>query len=403
MLIRARNSFESANKTEHEEERWLHYYFLGKIEEKMGSLRALRYYNLADLHLSMNGATYPRRIGYHNPSRLSIESLEIHYRIHACIMKYLQRNPNSSRKILNLIRIHLLRALRSPFGKQIQYSSPTMPDHDYLLIQESSSSHKRAQVTADIREVMDDLLALVEDDIIAQDVCRLNTIIQEMSNQAMHRCLQRFPNHYKSLYRLANHYHNMSDFIAARIVLLGRFTAFSSGSKSKLKKIASVTEAASNDIKCDIKNELFQGLFTEQKNNNLFNGIWRIPVDDIDRPGSFSAHMSRSTLLLIKILSALADVHTLSSIALQLNRTPDAQKRYLRDADRLRLGHEAVCRCFVILRNKISDALQQQSSLEEVGDEIKKITEKLMKCNSYYKETNSFLKECEKLLKELNE
>lgn len=40
--------------------------------------------------MNENNATYPDKINYHNPQHLAIEALEIHYRIHASILKYLE-------------------------------------------------------------------------------------------------------------------------------------------------------------------------------------------------------------------------------------------------------------------------------------------------------------------------
>lgn len=40
--------------------------------------------------LNENKATYPEKISYNNPPHLSIEALEIHYRINASILKYLE-------------------------------------------------------------------------------------------------------------------------------------------------------------------------------------------------------------------------------------------------------------------------------------------------------------------------
>lgn len=57
-----------------------------------------------------------------------------------------------------------------------------------------------------------------------------------------------------------------------------------------------------------------------------FQGIWRIPVDEIDRPGSFASHMNRSIVLLLDVLSQLRDHDTLLKISLMLQRTPDQGK-----------------------------------------------------------------------------
>ncbi|KAG9354819.1 hypothetical protein JZ751_001532 [Albula glossodonta] len=49
----------------------------------------------------------------------------------------------------------------------------------------------------------------------------------------------------------------------------------------------------------------------------LLPGIWRIPVDEIDRPGSFASHMNRSIVLLLEVLSQLKDHDTLLKVSEQ--------------------------------------------------------------------------------------
>ncbi|XP_047656377.1 calcineurin-binding protein cabin-1 isoform X2 [Tachysurus fulvidraco] len=146
-------------------------------------------------------------------------------------------------------------------------------------------------------------------------------VLVEMCVRALYLCLNRFPQHYKSLYRLAHLYacsklHKNLQW--ARDVLLG-----SSVPWQQLKHMPA------------------QGLFCERNKTNLFNGIWRIPVDEIDRPGSFASHMNRSIVLLLDVLSQLRDHDTLLKISLMLQRTPDQGKKYLRDVDRQVLAKRA--------------------------------------------------------------
>lgn len=59
---------------------------------------------------------------------------------------------------------------------------------------------------------------------------------------------------------------------------------------------------------------------------SISQGIWRIPVDEIDRPGSFAWHMNRSIVLLLKVLAQLRDHSTLLKVSSMLQRTPDQGK-----------------------------------------------------------------------------
>lgn len=77
-----------------QDERWLHHYMLGKITEKREDdpMAAIQQYQKAAHFLYENNATYPVKINYTNPPEYSIEALEVHYRIHACILKFLESN-----------------------------------------------------------------------------------------------------------------------------------------------------------------------------------------------------------------------------------------------------------------------------------------------------------------------
>ncbi|NXF87047.1 CABIN protein, partial [Eubucco bourcierii] len=148
-------------------------------------------------------------------------------------------------------------------------------------------------------------------------------------------CLSRFPQHYKSLYRLAYLYTYSSthkNLQWARDVLLG-----SSVPWQQLQHMPA------------------QGLFCERNKTNFFNGIWRIPVDEIDRPGSFASHMNRSIVLLLSVLAQLKDYSTLLKVSSMLQRTPDQGKKYLRDADRQVLAQQAFLLTVKVLEDSLSD------------------------------------------------
>ncbi|XP_028566665.2 calcineurin-binding protein cabin-1 isoform X2 [Podarcis muralis] len=157
-------------------------------------------------------------------------------------------------------------------------------------------------------------------------------------------CLSRFPQHYKSLYRLAYLYAYSTthkNLQWARDVLLG-----SSLPWQQLKHMPA------------------QGLFCERNKTNFFNGIWRIPVDEIDRPGSFASHMNRSIVLLLNVLSQLKDYNTLLKVSSMLQRTPDQGKKYLRDADRQVLAQRA----FVLTVTVLEDMLNELTEVSEDPD-----------------------------------
>uniref|UniRef100_UPI0037E77329 calcineurin-binding protein cabin-1 n=1 Tax=Semicossyphus pulcher TaxID=241346 RepID=UPI0037E77329 len=166
-------------------------------------------------------------------------------------------------------------------------------------------------------------------------------MLVDMCVRALFLCLGRFPQHYKSLYRLAFFYSNSKthqNLQWARDVLLG-----SSVPWQQLKHMPA------------------QGLFCERNKTNLFNGIWRIPVDEIDRPGSFASHMNRSIVLLLEVLSQLKDHDTLLKVSFMLQRTPDQGKKYLRDVDRQVLAKRA----FFLTVKVLEDNLNSLSGVSE--------------------------------------
>uniref|UniRef100_A0A4W2HMA3 Calcineurin binding protein 1 n=1 Tax=Bos indicus x Bos taurus TaxID=30522 RepID=A0A4W2HMA3_BOBOX len=92
-------------------------------------------------------------------------------------------------------------------------------------------------------------------------------------------------------------------------------------------------------------------------------GIWRIPVDEIDRPGSFAWHMNRSVVLLLKVLAQLRDHGTLLKVSSMLQRTPDQGKKYLRDADRQVLAQRAFILTVKVLEDTLSELTEGSERL----------------------------------------
>ncbi|XP_040475434.1 calcineurin-binding protein cabin-1 isoform X3 [Ursus maritimus] len=159
--------------------------------------------------------------------------------------------------------------------------------------------------------------------------------LTEQCIAAFHLCLSRFPQHYKSLYRLAFLYtysKTHRNLQWARDVLLGSGIPWQ-----------------------QLQHMPAQGLFCERNKTNFFNGIWRIPVDEIDRPGSFAWHMNRSIVLLLKVLAQLRDHSTLLKVSSMLQRTPDQGKKYLRDADRQVLAQRAFILTVKVLEDTLSE------------------------------------------------
>ncbi|KAJ8305155.1 hypothetical protein KUTeg_017290 [Tegillarca granosa] len=169
--------------------------------------------------------------------------------------------------------------------------------------------------------------------------------ILEKCITAFHLCVSRFPTHYKSLYQLAyiyyhSPYHKNLQF--ARDMLLGT---------SKWSQLNHMPG---------------QGLFSERKQNNFFQGVWKMPIEEIDRSGSFATHLNRSVDLLLKILVKMKDVSMLYYIHVQMSRSPDSGKKYLRDGERAIFAKEAFARCLDAIIAKVPD-------IKQIGDAEKQL------------------------------
>ncbi|XP_014218078.1 uncharacterized protein LOC106646550, partial [Copidosoma floridanum] len=105
---------------EPQDERWLYQYMLAKIAEKKKEEppNFLKYYSNASQLLYEIEAQYPKRIIHKNPQNLAVEALEVYYRIHASILKYLEQHEGKSLKksLAIVLEENLKNCLQSPFA-----------------------------------------------------------------------------------------------------------------------------------------------------------------------------------------------------------------------------------------------------------------------------------------------
>lgn len=153
--------------------------------------------------------------------------------------------------------------------------------------------------------------------------------------RALEYCLRRFTQHHKSRYRLAYVYYyspEHKETSACRDLLLGSNTR-------------------------QLKTFPFphQGVFNEKSKTNLFSAFWRIPEEDIDRPGCFCTHTYKSVELLLDVLSELKEWDTLLLLQNLLYRTPEQGKKYLRDNERHYLARKAFENSLKIMKGRVSD------------------------------------------------
>ncbi|XP_057289691.1 calcineurin-binding protein cabin-1-like [Hydractinia symbiolongicarpus] len=145
-------------------------------------------------------------------------------------------------------------------------------------------------------------------------------------------CIRRFPEHYKSQYQMSHFlaYSCLKNLQWSRDLLLGSTTS--------TKYFVPLPS---------------HGIFSGKKKTNLFQYLWRIPVNEIDRPGSFCTHIRRGIELMLDVLFELKDNHLLLHISAFLHKTPDKDKKYLRDNDRAFLAIKAFDYVLETLKCKI--------------------------------------------------
>jgi calcineurin-binding protein cabin-1 len=196
----------------------------------------------------------------------------------------------------------------------------------------TTSTTRSSSTSSDSSTDSSDSDSSSDDENIFVDADQIKNIFK-MCVKNLEECVSRFPEHYKSIFRLVHHFLSEKDGV------------------EKSRKLLLTTE-----YKTGLGNSI-QGLFSERKNNNFFNGVWRIPSQEIDRPGNFTAHLTKCISILMDVLKQTNDFETLLDLALQLQRNPEAEKKYLYDADRKELFQQAITCCVQAFRNKLRDVL----------------------------------------------
>ncbi|XP_052903342.1 calcineurin-binding protein cabin-1-like [Anopheles moucheti] len=218
----------------------------------------------------------------------------------------------------------------------------------------SSSSSDSSDSDTDSSSDSDSDSSSTDDELINQQpisAAQRDTIFK-LCIKNLEECITRFPEHYKSMYRLIHHFMHApgatKSYESARQLLLGTY-------------------------RTTLGNQI-PGLFTERKTTNFFNGLWRIPASDIDRPGNFASHISKCVIVLMETLKEFSEHDILLELALQLQRTPEPDKKYLNDYERKELVQQAILFCVQVYRSmlkKYSDGRNDTELLSLMVDMYK--------------------------------
>lgn len=470
------------------DEKWLYHYMLGKISEKRKEQPEMfiNHYIKAAQCLYENNASYPFRICHSNPQNLSIEALEVYYRITSSIIKYIEQHSTITRPIGKYFIKILKDVGGSPFAmnqakiddsiglkrklpttteqgiadnaqKHVKIDSEPMAidvvESLAVVVAAAAANQPEAgveQVTTtvvdesvrqsqnivstpstatniDVAQISSSVAMPIQIPAINNDDPKISSPIRRGSQESaattatttttatgsdstsstssasdsssndssssdsdsdssddgpdkatkplkehdlesifktcirnLEECVTRFPEHYKSIYRLVNIYLNAPD-------------AIKDLRKCKQLLLSTYTTGLNNPV---------QGLFADRKNNNFFNGIWRIPSTEIDRPGSFSAHLSKCIIILMEVLRLSCDHRILLEFGLQIQRNPDMDKRYIKDLERKELFQQAISFCIQTFRNLLLKHSREQRDEQELISlliEIYKAHKKSMK------------------------
>lgn len=390
MIKIARKCFETANNVweytdcDSQDERWMHHYVLGKITEKNddNSIVFMDHYLKAIQYLNSYGAKFPEHIIYTCPQYYSIEVLEIYYRIHAGALKLLEKHDNqsSNEELYNKIKIALDEIsnmspivdnnekpstlstfdvvnrkdiIKKDINLTVKQTLNNIINHVMTSEKEddnSKISYQREFTTKNSNDNSNMPVKKMKLDLPIQDTINFRWTLIQRCLEALEDCIKRFPQHYKSYYRLAHFY-------------------FRSPSHRDFNKF---------------KDLMFgeRGLFVGQRPNNFFHGVWRIPVSEIDRPGSFAYHMSRCIHLLLDFLKETGDHKMLLDLAIQLKYIPDLDKKYLRDNEREGISKEALFLSVQILRRMKSEFAKtnNRSKNELLLIQVYKSYKRVFKC-----------------------
>jgi len=283
---------------------------LGLIETKnrysvLGEIFTL--YTETGSILNSIGAKYPKKITYKlNQSGYALESLEVFYRIHVfaeklCTGKY---GFELSETEMFLVRSHLENVcLTSDFAKNYNWKPKKM---------ETENRNLKSQILVRVSEAYK--LAII-----------------------------RFPHNLKGLHRLAKLYARKLVPIEQELI---------SKNVDPVKNLLGFEQNplfGKSSLGLDAYNKDFQGIFHNRNKSNIFNGIWRLPHDEIDRPGSFPKHMYRVVKLSIEhgfadnfndnlkfTESKLSISKLLVEFYQGLLKKPDPKKRYIKEPDRMK-------------------------------------------------------------------
>lgn len=313
------------------DERWLMRYMRGKIREKRGeeiSAWLEEYMKATELLYDAVGPI-AKKIIYNTPTEFALELLEVQYRIHTSILK-MELKAAAEGKEPSVAQVKVI----SDFIKRLR--------NMYIFNggKQKTSRPKQTEVVDVEAEAAKEEVNLTWEQIIQECISTLENIVNL------------FPQHFKSLFQLARFY-------------------------AKCPRRRNIQKAKNYLLLPGISTKAVSGfmpLFGERKSNNFFNGIWRMPLTEFDRAGSFSRHVGRCVALLFDVAKETGEYQVLCDAACLLKKPPEGDRQYLFEEDRVQFSTEAHTKmilAFAQKTNKLTEKVDGVKNRKELTEEVK--------------------------------
>lgn len=341
--------FDEDGHNDHDE-RWLSYLMTGKIMEKQKKpiINSLELYLKAMDSLVSLGASVPKKINFNSPPDWTLELLEVYFRFHASILKLELKGDEFPLPMEKLVQIQDILA-RFDAAAQVAFDgfSSTLP-------QAADNNKAAASSATDVEPPPAKVPRRDEENDVAS-IIKSETLWASISQtclKGLELISQRFPAHFKALHLLSQYYMRSKrgkDLRKARKYLWGSDNTRSGPS-----------------------------LFGDRKGNNLFAGIWRMPLNEVDRAGSFSTHMGKCVNSLLDLGNVTNDYNILLEVTLQLRKPPNSDQKYLYERQRKSFSKQAYANLKKVLRSKVDSTKSAESRLSLLL-EIRQMHAKLRK------------------------
>jgi len=298
------------------DETWLVLFMRGKLKEKDGKSFPVvaEEYLAAMSNLVDQGAIIPRKVSF-GPGTpdLALELLEIYYRFHASLIKEEFRPDFKAEVEEKQEYVDRLAALVDRVEAMKVFSFKIGAGKGPSASQEEGDDDEPVAKRGKASRSWDD--------------------VAEKCVEALERTKDIFPHHYKALHRLAHYFlksKKQRDLKRAKRYLLG-------APEGVVGKEPS--------------------LFGDKKAYNMFYGIWRHPVNEFERSGSFPAHVAKCVSILFEVYNETRDHNGFLDATLFLRKAPDGDRKYLYEDDRQACHEEATVGLMRALQQRASRCL----------------------------------------------